>query len=68
MMVAGAQCEAVIVGIFGTYAPQNFLHLALESIGGVMKTFEYAGNGRNIIIFLTDALVVDFIVFFFAVD
>ena len=63
MMIAGAEGELVVVGVFGTYTPLNFFEFAFETAFAVVETLEHTRNGRNVVVVFTDALLIVLIVF-----
>ena len=62
-MIAGAEGELVVVGVFGTYTPLNFFEFAFETAFAVVETLEHTRNGRNVVVVFTDALLIVLIVF-----
>ena len=50
VVIAGTKEELVVVGIFQTDAPLDFLHLFLEAIWSIVERLEDAADGGNVVV------------------
>ena len=52
MVITGTQGETVVVGVFGTHAPLNFLQFLLEAVGGIVETLEHTRDATHVVVVL----------------
>ena len=65
MVVTRTHAELVMVDVFCTNAPIDFLQLFFEAAGGVVETFENSADGRHVVVLGADTLPVVVLVFAF---
>ena len=58
VMITCTQHKAVVVGVFSTKTPLDFLHLFLEAARSVTETLEHTCNGGHIVIVFLHAVFV----------
>ena len=63
VVVTGTEGEFFVIGVLGTYAPLYLFQFTLETTLGVAEALENTADGRLVIVFIVQSLLVVFVQF-----